>query len=207
MADQYCTIAQVKARINPAGVSDTVDDTMLTEMVEQVSDWIAHFTGRKLVPDNAATYTFDTTSGYVLRIPKGIRTVTSMGIATLSHQPDTGGTYTTLSAATIMLRPASGDLPQGWPFFEVRLSRATTSAFASIENGATVTGNFGFAATPPDIQAVTIDAVVAAYQNRKLGTSGVIGAEGDAIVPWVSYFSSGSPQRSTLERYRYIGFG
>lgn len=207
MADQYCTIAQVKARLNPAGVSDTVDDTMLTEMVEQVSDWIAHFTGRKFVPDNAATYTFDTTGGYVLRIPKGIRTVTSMGIATLSHQPDTGGTYTTLSAATIMLRPSNGDLQVGWPPTEIRLSRATTSVFATIENGATVTGNFGFAATPPDIQAVTIDATVAAYQNRKLGTSGVIGAEGSAIVPWVSFFSSGSPQRATLERYRYIGFG
>lgn len=207
MADQYCTIAQVKARLNPAGVSDTVDDTMLTEMVEQVSDWIAHFTGRKFVPDNAATYTFDTTGGYVLRIPKGIRTVTSMGIATLSHQPDTGGTYTTLSAATIMLRPSNGDLQVGWPPTEIRLSRATTSVFATIENGATVTGNFGFAATPPDIQAVTIDATVAAYQNRKLGTSGVIGAEGPAIVPWVSFFSSGSPQRATLERYRYIGFG
>jgi hypothetical protein len=76
-----------------------------------------------------------------------------------------------------------------------------------VENGATVTGNFGFATTPPDIQAVAIDAVVAAYQNRKMGASGVIGAEGDSIIPWVSFFSSGSPQRATLERYRYIGIG
>lgn len=207
MADQLCTIAQVKARINPAGVSDVVDDAMLTEMVEQVSDWVQHFTGRKFVPDNAATYVVDTQAGYVIRIPRGIRAVTSMGINVLSNQPDTGGTYTTLSAATIMLRPASIDLPIGWPPTEIRLSRGTNSYFATVENGATITGNFGFAATPPDIQAVTIDAVLAAYQNRKMGASGVIGAEGDAIVPWVSFFSSGSPQRATLERYRYVGIG
>lgn len=205
MADQLCTIVQVKARLNPAGISDVLDDSMLTEMVEQVSDWIQHFTGRKFVPDNAATYVMDTTAGYVLRIPRGIRTVTSMGINVLSHQPDTGGTYVTLAAATIMLRPSSADLPVGWPPTEVWLSRATSSVFATVQNGATITGNFGFAAVPPDIQAVAIDATVAAYQNRKLGTSGVIGAEGDAIVPWVSYFSSGSPQRATLERYRYVG--
>lgn len=207
MADQLCTIAQVKARINPAGISDVVDDAMLTEMVEQVSDWIQHFTGRKFVPDNAATYVVDTQSGYVLRIPRGIRTVTSMGVNSLSNQPDTGGTYTTLSAATIMLRPSSIDLPVGWPPTEIHLSRATSSVFATAENGATITGNFGFATTPPDIQAVTIDATVAAYQSRKNGASGVIGAEGDAIIPWVSFFSSGSPQRATLERYRYIGMG
>lgn len=207
MADQLCTIAQVKARLNPAGVSDALDDTMLTEMVEQVSDWIQHFTGRKFVPITSTTYTFDTTAGYVLRVPIGVRSVTSMGINALSNQPDSGGTYSTLSAATIMLRPLAIDLPVGWPPTEIRLSRATSSVFATVENGATVTGTFGWAATPPDIQAVTIDATVAAYQNRKLGTSGVIGAEGDAIVPWVSYFSSGSPQRATLERYRYVGMG
>lgn len=204
---QLCSISQVKARVNPAGVADSVDDPLISELVDQVSDWIEHFTGRRFTPDDAATYVFSTEGGYVLRIPKGIRTVTSLSINSLSHQPDTGGTYTAVAAASILLRPSSGDLSSGWPPTEVRLSRATTLVFGTIENGATITGNFGFAATPPDVQAVCIDAVVAAYQNRKMGASGVVGAEGDAIVPWVSFFSSGSPQRATLERYRYIGMG
>lgn len=207
VGSQLCTLAQVKARINPAGVSDTVDDVLITELIDQVSSWIEHFTGRKLAPDNGKTYVFSTEGGYVLRVPMGIRTVTSLGYNSLSHQPDTGGSYTAVAAAAILLRPSSGELPIGWPPTEVRLSRATTLVFGTIENGATVTGNFGFAATPPDIQAVTIDAVVAAYQNRKMGASGVTGMDGDAIVPWVSFFSSGSPQRATLERYRYIGMG
>lgn len=208
MADQLATIAQVKARINPAGVSDTVDDALLTELVEQVSDWIQHFTGRKFVPVTSTTYIVDTLAGYVLRFPIGVRSVSALAINTSAHQPDTGGSYpTVIAAANILLRPTTSELPVGWPPTMIRLSRAQTVTFATIENGASVTGTFGFAATPPDIQAVTIDAVVAAYQTRKMGASGVIGAEGDSIIPWVSFFSSGSPQRATLERYRYVGFG
>ena len=210
MADQLCTTGQVKNRLQNAAAGVTfsaTDTTTIGELIDQVSDWVQHYTGRKFVPDNAATYVMDTTAGYTLRIPRGIRTVTSMGINILTHQPDTGGSYTTLSAATILLRPSTADLPVGWPPTEVRLSRATTSVFATVENGATITGNFGFATTPPDIAAVTIDAVVAAFQTRKMGASGVIGAEGDAVVPWVSFFSRGSPQRGTLDRYRYQAIG
>lgn len=208
MADQLCTTAQVKARINPAGVSDAVDDTLISELIDQVSDWTQHFTGRKLVPITSTTYIVDTQGGYVLRFPIGVRTCTALAINTLAHQPDTGGSYpSVIAAANILLRPSGPDLPIGWPPTEIRLSRAQTTVFGTIENGASVTGTFGFAATPPDIQAVTIDAVVAAYQSRKNGASGVIGADGDAIVPWVSFFSRGSPQRATLERYRYVGMG
>lgn len=207
IGSQLCTLAQVKARVNPAGVSDTVDDALITELIDEVSSWVEHFTGRKLAPDNNATYVFSTEGGYVLRVPFGIRSISSMSYNSLTHQPDSGGSYTAIAAASLLLRPSSGDRPIGWPPTEVRLSRATTLVYGTIENGATITGNFGFAATPPDIQAVTIDAVVAAYQNRKMGASGMTGADGDAIVPWVSFFSSGSPQRATLERYRYIGMG
>jgi hypothetical protein len=159
------------------------------------------------VPITSTTYIVDTQAGYVLRFPIGVRTVSALGINVQTHQPDTGGTYVSVTAANILLRPSGSDLPIGWPPTEIRLSRASSLYFGTIENGASVTGTFGFAAVPPDIQAVTIDAVVAAYQSRKNGASGVIGADGDAIIPWVSFFSKGSPQRATLERYRYVGMG
>jgi hypothetical protein len=205
MADQLCTTAQVKARLQNAAtgvVFSVTDTTMIGELIDEVSDWIEHYTGRKLVPDNAATYVFDTVAGYVLRVPMGIRSITSMGINVLVHQPDTGGTYVTLSAATLLLRPRSGDLPFGWPPTEIHLSRATSSVFATVENGATVTGNFGWAATPPDIQAVCIDAVVAAFQSRKNGASSALGVEDSALPPWSGFFGRGSPQRGTLDRYK-----
>lgn len=206
MADQLCTTAQVKARINPAGVSDAVDDTLISELIDQVSSWIEGYTGRKLLSVGSADYYFDTRSGYVLRIPFGIQSVSFLGVAT-SAQPDSGGTYTTVPASDYLLRPRTQDGPIGWPYTEIWISRATLTGtiarFVTAQNGAKVTMVAGFATTPPDVQAVAIDATVAAYQNRKIGTSGVIGAEGDAIVPWVSFFSAGSPQRATLNRYRY----
>jgi hypothetical protein len=202
MADQLCTIIQVKARLFPAGVADATDDTMLTELVEEVSDWIQLDTGRKFVPDNAATYVVDTIGGYSLHVPRGIRTVTSLGIATLSHQPDTGGTYVTVTAANILLRPSSGQLPVGWPPTEIRLSRASSLVFGTIENGATITGNFGWSATPPAIQAVCIDGVVSAYQMRKQGVTGQFGMDNSPGVPWWQFSMT---SKRTLAAYRDIG--
>ena len=208
MADQLCTTAQIKARIFPAGVTDTADDTLISELIDQVSDYIEQTTGRKLVPVSSTTYVFDTVSGYVLRVPIGIRTISAFGVA-LTHQPDSGGVYTTVPAADYLLRPKAQDASQGWPFTEVRITRGLLTgmigAFGSVQNGATITGTFGFAATPPDIQGVAMDAVIAAYQARKLGTSGVIGADMGALTPWSQFFSFGSPQRATLDRYRYPG--
>ena len=208
MADQLCTTAQVKARLQTSagGVTFTAaDDTLISELIDQVSSYIEHVTGRKFVADNAATYVFDTIEGTTLRIPYGIRAITSMGVNNQSHQPDSAGTYTTIPAADRLLRPKAQDAPIGWPFFEVRITRGTltgtVSRFGRIDNGCTITGDFGFATTPPDIQGVALDASVAAYQNRKAGASGVIGADGSPIIPWANFFMRGSPQRSTLDRY------
>lgn len=210
MADQLCTIAQVKARIFPS-TPDTADDTLLTELIEQVSDYIEQYTGRKLLAVTSTTYVFDTVAGYVLRVPIGIRTITSFGVNNLNHQPDSGGSYTTVAAADYLLRPKTQDGPQGWPFTEVWISRGTLagtiSVFGNIQNGATITGTFGFAVTPPDIQAVTIDCVVAGYESRKNGVSSSIGADGGALTPWSDFFGPGSPQRGTLDRYRFMAMG
>lgn len=202
MADMLCTIAQVKARVFPAGITDTADDALFTELVEQVSGWIQTYTGRKLVPDNAATWTFDTAYGNVLRIPRGIRSITSMGVAQ-TPQPDTGGTYTTVTAADRLLRPLAVDLPEGWPPTEVRLTRGTLAGtvrtFADADNGCTITGNFGWAVTPVDVAAVCIEGVVAAYAVRKGGPVDVLGGEGSTFPGWTPTW----PQRMTLDRYRY----
>ena len=205
MADQLCTTAQVKARIFPAGVTDVVDDTVIGELIDQVSSFIQNYTGRRFIAETAATYVFDTQAGTVLRIPRGIRTVTSMSVS-LAHQPDTAGVYTAIPAADIVLYPKAEAVIDTWPFQEVRISRAATGtirSFANAQNGATITGNFGWTALPPDIVAVAIDAAVAAYASRANGASGVIGADSLAIPPWAGFYGRSSPQRATLERYRY----
>lgn len=208
MADQLATTAQVKTRL---GITDAVDDSLISELLDQVSDYCQNFTGRKLVPVASTTYVFDTTYGPTLRLGAlGIRSVTSMGVAQ-THQPDSAGTYISVPTADILLRPKAQDATNGWPYQEVWLSRGilsgTTRNFADAQNGCTITGTFGFAVTPPEIVSVTIDAVVAAYQARKNGASGVMGSEDGALVPWSNFFGKGSSQYWTLSRYRYVGIG
>lgn len=201
MADQLCTATDVKTQ---AKINDALDDAFISSLIDRCSAFIEGYTLRKFVPDDAATYVFDTEYGTTLFIPRGIRVITSMGVAT-THQPDSGGTYTTVPAADRLLRPKPVDLPLGWPPTEVRISRAalTVPLFASVENGCTITGNFGFAATPDDIKQVTIDAVIAAWSHRRDGASSVIGADAAAAVPWSQYFGPDSPQRATLDRYAF----
>jgi hypothetical protein len=202
MSDQLCTTAQVKSRI---GITDTTDDPLISELIDQASAWIEGFTHRKLVPETAATYVFDTNAGYSLRIDRGIRSITSISVAA-THQPDAAGTYVSVPTTDVILRPKAVDLPEGWPSFEVRFSRGTRSgtlsAFSRADNGCTITGNFGFASTPLEIVAVAVDAVVLAYQARKNGTSGAIGADAYTVPQQSLGFGSGSPQYRTLLRYR-----
>lgn len=170
MADQLCTPVQVKTRL---GITDAGDDVVISEIVDQVSDEIQAFCWRKLVPDNGATYVFDTEFGHTLAIPRGIRTVTSMGVAALD-QPDAGGAYSAVTASTILLRPVPAERKPGWPATEVRLTQSPLDVripFRTAANGATITGDFGFAATPPVIQRIAIAAAVREYLDRRRGGS------------------------------------
>lgn len=203
MVDELCTLAQVKAQ---NGIPDTTDDAVLTTFIDSVSAFIQGYTSRKFNPISSATYYFDTRAGYVLRVPIGIRAVTLLEVAT-SHQPDSGGTYTTVAASDYILRPRPYEGMDGWPYTEIQISRATLTgtitAFGTYQNGARVTMTAGFASVPLDIQSVCIDAVIAAYQARSDGTSSTLGADDISIAPWRDYFMRGSPQRAILDRYKY----
>ena len=100
MAD-LCTLAQVKARIDD---TDAIDDAVISELITNVSDWIEDFTKRRLTPDDAANYVMDSSAGSVIEIPRGFRSITSVGYA-LTDQPQAGGTYTTIPPASLVFRP------------------------------------------------------------------------------------------------------
>lgn len=204
MADQLCTLADVKAALIPSGVTDTGDDTLLGTLIDRCSAYIQSITGRRFVAEPAATYLFDTSAGYVLRVPRGLSAITSIGVAS-AHQPATGGTYTTVPAASALLRPLDVDRRVGMPPTEVHLSRASSAGyrFYDAENGCSITGTFGFATVPVELVGVAVDAVVSAFVNRGDGTSAVIGAEATAVAPWAQLFAKGTSQYAALMRWRY----
>lgn len=201
MAD-LITLAQVKARVE---VTDAADDTLLDELIDQVSDWIQEFTERSLTAEAGATYYVDTQAGSEILITRGVRAVTSLEVAT-ADQPDSGGTYTAVAAADILLRPLAIDRKPGWPPTRIVIA-GKVARLVTARNGARITGDFGFAATPPAIQGVAIDAVVNAFTSRQGPTDQGIGEGDTPAFPWSRYFGSGSPQRATLERYRRGGAG
>jgi hypothetical protein len=63
LADQVVTTAQVKARLE---VADATDDTLISELIDELTDWLQDVTGRKLVPEAGATYYVDTAPGSVI---------------------------------------------------------------------------------------------------------------------------------------------
>lgn len=203
MADQACTTADVKAQL---GISDATDDSYISGLIDAVTDFIQSpaGAGRIVVPKTGQSFLVDTAGGSVIDVRRyGIRTITTLGIAT-SNQPDSGGSYTTVSAADIVLRPPELDRDPGMPATAVALL-GSSGRLAYAINGASFTGcAIGPATTPERVKRVAIDAVVAAYQDRRAGGSGVIGADATAGVPWSTYFAAGSPQAMILDSLRGI---
>ena len=199
MADMVCTIAQVKARLD---ITDATHDALLTEIVEQVTDELEQFTGRKLVPEAAATYVVDTGLGHRIPFPLGIRSVTSVGIAH-TDQPDAGGTYTAVTLADVLLRPATADRRPGWPATEILLKSGpidTRIPLRSAANGARIVGDFGFNPVLPGVARIGITASVAEYLDRR--QAGSAGAGG---IDLPNLLDAG--QLAYLARIRAGGYG
>jgi hypothetical protein len=196
MAD-LTTLTRVKLQLK---LADTTDDAYLSQLIVDLSDYIADYTGRTLTPVAAQSYVVDTAAGSVIPWPHGVRAVSSLQVAA-TDQPDTGGTYSAIAAADILLRPNSAFRRPGWPATEIVIRGAYARLYQAL-NGASLTVDEGWAVIPPQIARVADDAVAAAYQSRRAGASGVIGAEDAAATDWSKYFAWGSPQRQTLLRFR-----
>lgn len=198
MADVLVSTAQIKSRLL---ITDATDDALLTELNEQACDFIQELTGRQFVATSAVTYLIDTRPGSLIRVPRGVRTITSLGLAT-SDQPDDGtGTYTAVVAADIVLRPSAFERKPGWPATEIWI-RGSAGRCSLAINGAKIIGDWGFSVVPPVVQAVALDAITAAYTARQAGDSDAIGADGSPVAVWARMFSAGTAQRQTLDRYR-----
>jgi hypothetical protein len=200
VADQLVTLAQIKARIFPTGLVDATDDTLLGELNDQITDLIQELTGRRFVAAAGQSYTVDTKAGSVIEVPKGVRAVTALGIAS-SDQPDTGGTYSAVAATDILLRPTPLERRPGWPATRL-LIRGTTGRLVTALNGAQMTIDEGFVSVPPSVQAIALDAVATAYEARQAGDANAIGADASPLAVWAHYFGPGTVQYDTLMRFR-----
>ena len=185
-ATAYCTMANVKVRL-AMGTADTADDTLITNIVGGVNSWLDTWIGRSIAPDDAATYVFDGYSAYDdgkgLYISPGIRTITSMTIATT-----TVATPGTVNSADYHISPRIQDRrTNDWPGFEVRMHDfllGTIPIFWPGYGNITIVGNFGWAAIPPDLTDVAEQIAVRVWYGRQNGQSDTVGTNefGQAVI-------------------------
>jgi hypothetical protein len=185
--------------------TDVTQDENLLEWLRQVTAWMVSQIGRSILPDPASgtkTYRFHTRAGSVLRLPKGIRSITTLGIAT-EDQPASGGTYTTATSSAYYLDPPEAERDYGWPATRVVFrSNATGSAttFCDASYGAEIVGAFGFAAIPADLASIGLTLAVSAARERGAGggDSVTIGIGGERTFERALSFKD----RLTIDWYR-----
>jgi len=184
-----CSLYDVKQRIGGGALATALADEDILEHIRQVSTDILGHTGRQFVPDplsGTKTYRIHTRAGYVLRVPKGIRSITTLGIA-VDDQPTSGGTYTTATATDYYLDPPEFERDYGWPPTRIICRRNASSRFYDASYGAEITGAFGWVSVPADIQGIAANASVRRWQGRGSGTYAIATEEfASRLLRWTS---------------------
>lgn len=194
------SLANVKLAVFPTSYTDTTDDTTLQAYIDRVTAEIQEYTGRQFVGDTIDTdYYFDVArAGKSLFLAQGIQSVTSLGYAKVS-QPASGGTYTTIAAASVLLRPLPAQRRAGFPADTVVITDLdVTDYFYPGYNTVKLTGKLGFVAVPADIEGVALAITVRRWQARKGGQTDTIGPVdfGGTLLRFTS-----PEERSVLDRY------
>ena len=201
----YCSLYNVKQRLG-ISATDTTDDENLQEFIRQVTGWIDSVTGREFLPDpptGTKTYTFDgrdaLEGGKLLLIPRGVRSVTGIQISVI-----TGDTLVSVPAGNWFLGPPASERDTGWPATEIWMTDIPSAGnnvpifYRGFQNIA-VTGAFGWASVPADIEDVALTTVVRSWEARRSGQGDVVGTD-ELGRPLVSRMLSGR-DRDTLSRY------
>lgn len=185
--DEYLvSLDNVKQRLGITA-TDTASDEDLLQFIGAATQHIHRYTGRYFLPDPVGVYTFDgwdCPNAVTLFVPRGIRSVTTLKI---------DGVATT----NFVLRPSEHDRPDGRPATIIRLH--TDAFFTAGTDNIEVTGEFGFAAVPPEVEMVATNMVVRAWQARGAGVATALGTGdfGQMILRWVS-----PEEKSWLDAYR-----
>jgi hypothetical protein len=193
---QICSLYDVKQRLG-IDPSVTSSDEDILELIAAVTVEVESITGRDFTGYRSdVTWRTHTRWGRVLWIPKGIQSVTTLGIATID-QPESGGTYTTVTAGTYYLDPPQFDRDPGWPATRI-VMLMTATPFYGASFGAQITGRPGWAEVPANIARIGATAVVSQFLTKGNDTArSVIGPDGRTTI-----LRDISPaDRETLMRY------
>jgi len=183
-AGLICSLYDVEQRTG--AVSDN-EREMLLELIRQVTVEVERYTGRDFTGDRSdATFRLHTKSGRTLWIPKGIQSVTSLGVAT-EDQPASGGTYATATTSDYYVDPPEYERDPGWPGTRIVFRTTPTGPVTRFETasfGTQITGRRGFAEVPSDVQRVGAEMVLSAFLTKGSGEAerAVVGPSGRPVI-------------------------
>lgn len=170
-----CSLYDAKQRLGIA-YTDTTEDENILGYIAQVTRAIEGVTGRWFSPrplSGTTTYVMDGGRTWnTLWVPVGIRSITTLATAAVD-QPDTGGTYTTISSSYYSLESAI-QRSAGWPATRIRLLITSPGLFWPGINTVQIVGAFGWSAVPADIEQVALNLVVAAHRERATSSGEMI---------------------------------
>lgn len=197
----YITSTTLKRRL---GITDSTDDTLIGEIVNEVNQFIETRTGRILSPVTHTAVLFDgydaIEGGRCLHIPQGIRSISLLEVTAT-----TGGTFSTVPSTDYFIRPTAHERDPGWPGTEVWMTDIPSAAnslpvflpgYANIR----LTGTGGWAAVPDDIAAIAMRCGVSAWRGRSSSGTDDFSAGTDGERTFSAALSG--KDWKTLERYR-----
>jgi len=167
----YCTLAQLKAKLLPEGVTFTTNDSMAEDIIEAVSRWIDAYCGRIFYTTSSETRYYTPTTA-LLTITDDIASITSVKIDTGSRA------YGTTLASTDYDTLPDNTTAKVIPIMGLRIAPYGTQRFyPDIPKSVQVVGTFGVPASCTWLEQVreACEIQAARIYKRKDAPFGVTG--------------------------------
>lgn len=195
MAIAYTSVANLKTYM---GISDTNADAALTAVATAVNAVIEDYIGFGAGVGSTAARTYDGDGTMRLFVRGGLT-----GLEKLEVADQTGGTFGTYT--DYVLKPYSHERPTGWPAWYVQLTDLAATDFSvgyeTVRLTPGTAGNFGFAATPPDLSRIADVLGTRMFQSRQTGELLIVGS--DDFGQAVARFLPEPEYRDILNHYAY----
>ena len=163
----YVSLAEYKAYISMRGLSgsvgtDTSDDAVIEDLIEEVSRYIDRQTGRRFYPDASDTdYYYQAKEAYSIELPD------FASITTVAVDYNNTRTYTALTATDFDELP-DNYTAEGLPINGIAIAPTSLSSsyFPTWRRGVKITGKRGWSTHPDDIKGACLSIVESAYSMR-----------------------------------------
>lgn len=163
LGDDYATLTELKDRF---GITDTNDDTRLSEALASASRGIESCTGRQF--NDAGTATSRIFAVTTSRLAKVDDFHTTAGLVVATDPGDSGSYGTTWLTSDYELRPLNGMVrgQAGWPYWKVVAVGGQYFPTCTRRSPLRVTARWGWAAVPAPVKEATL---ILAEEIFKLG--------------------------------------